>query len=331
MDNHSRSPQEIDDQVYLQAAEWIELLGDRPLDTITRKRLQNWLNADPINRKLLKRMIVSWADPALLETLKRYDKSQRSFLWARVQWRQPAWLAASFLVLFALLISSKAFFRQAPITESPPPQVYRSDYQVMQYQLADGSNITQSAAAEVVVQMNSEARNISLKQGAAFFDVASDKQRPFKVNIQGASVTAVGTQFNIDKSHHRIDVTVYEGAVELKSRPGAKPQLLRTGETIRIVNGVAEPKKQVNILELVDWRSGWLELKGEPLSYLLEQLNRYSRIKVKVAQQELNQIPVSGRFQLSDMDSTIEAVKQFHSLQVEKTSEHYVLSKARQG
>lgn len=312
--------------MYVQAAEWIELLGSRRLDTVTRRRLQNWLEADPAHRELLRRMIVSWADPALLQTLKRYEKSKWFFLFNTS--RGLATLTGvSLMLLFVLsFVLGSYYYLPFPASEVSAPKMYVSGYESKQYQLCDGSSVTQSAAGEMVVDMTAQARHVLLNTGAAFFNVASDQQRPFKVQVQASLFTAVGTQFSIDKTSRHVELTVYEGAVELRAKPQAKPELLRAGEKIRIINGIVQVTEQVDVLKIVDWRSGWIEMKGEPLSYLLEQLNRYSRPKVKVMQRELSNLPVAGRFQLTDMAATLDAVSHFYSLSAQKKGDFYLLS-----
>lgn len=317
--------------MYVQAAEWIELLGSRPLDTVTRKRLQNWLAADPAHRELLRRMIVSWADSALLQTLKRYEKRKPFF-------QLKPWLSYANLLrvslVFVLTVTAVLGFRfydRSALDQGHVLQVYASEFETEQHQLTDGSTITQSATSELVVNITEKARNVLLNAGAAFFDIAIDQQRPFKVQVQASSFTAVGTQFSIDKTSHSVELTVYEGAVEMRAKPQAEPKLLRSGEKIQIVDGIVQAIEQVDILKIVDWRSGWIEMKGEPLGYLLEHLNRYSRLKAKVVQRELNDLPVAGRFKLTDMSATLEAVSHFYSLRAQKNDDHYLLSGGQRG
>ena len=319
----------LEDNVYVQAAEWIELLGERPLDTLSERRLQKWLNAHPAHRKLLTRMIASWADPALLEILKQYDQRQPWWRFSKANdllW--PALFGISLASVVSIVFLTINYLpRQAAEPPAQVAQVYLSAQQTQQHTLADGSVITQSGESEMMVALTDSTRRIALRKGAAFFDVASDKQRPFQVDIQNATVVAVGTQFNVDKTAKGVAVTVYEGAVEVRANAQSTPTLLRSGEKTLITEAGLGPVVQVDIAKLVDWRSGWIEMQGEPLEDLLEQLNRHNTAKVKVLQSPLGGLPVAGRFQLGNAAQTVELLSQFYDLKVQQQGGHYFLSR----
>ncbi len=66
------------------------------------------------------------------------------------------------------------------------------------------------------------SRQILLKHGEAWFEVARDATRPFTVLAGGGAITALGTEFNVDldAEQDHITVTVSSGFVEV--RPAAE-------------------------------------------------------------------------------------------------------------
>jgi len=185
--------------------------------------------------------------------------------------------------------------------------------------LEDGSQIDISPASQIKIQLSQHKRNVQLQQGAAYFQVAKDKTRPFEVQIDKASVIAVGTEFNIDKTADHIEVTVYEGAVEVRAQAQARPQLLRAGERA-LISASGIQLVAVNLKQLVDWRSGWLELENSNLALMVDQLNRYSRKPIRLKETGLEHLPVAGRFRLKDVDATLQLLAQLYSLDVREVT-----------
>src|SRR5690606_37958963 len=59
--------------------------------------------------------------------------------------------------------------------------------------LADGSRIELNARSRIKIRYTDQQRRVELLEGQAFFDIASDKNRPFIVDTGGSSIRAVGT------------------------------------------------------------------------------------------------------------------------------------------
>src|SRR3546814_16020939 len=63
--------------------------------------------------------------------------------------------------------------------------------------------------------MKPKVRQIALKSGEAWFQVAKDRARPFVVEIGDVRVRAVGTAFSVRREANGVDVQVTEGVVEV--------------------------------------------------------------------------------------------------------------------
>jgi len=90
------------------------------------------------------------------------------------------------------------------------------------------------------LRLSAGSRDLQLLSGEAWFDVAPDAQRPFRVQAGAATVRALGTQFNVYRKAGIIEVAVIEGKVEV-SRAGttapASPTLLSAGEKAEVRPG----------------------------------------------------------------------------------------------
>ena len=94
--------------------------------------------------------------------------------------------------------------------------------QQVRHGLPDGSSLLLDAASSARVQYFSARRVVTLAQGAAFFEVARDEQRPFMVEAAGVRVTVLGTRFGVDieeggQSGQRVSVQVASGRVQVQT------------------------------------------------------------------------------------------------------------------
>lgn len=308
------------DDDYQRAAEWIDFLSEQPLDDLSRRRLLLWLDGKPERRALFERMLTNWADPALTQAATALLASTSLSRSPRFSWQRMhtgAAVAACVMLCIALLIG-KPWWEES---SAAPNTVHFATAIGLRHdlQLEDGSLLEISPSSRVEINLNDLRRNITLQQGAAYFRVAKDQTRPFEVRIGAASVIAVGTEFNIDKTADRIEVTVYEGAIEVREHPAARPHLLRAGERALIGSGGIRTLT-VKLNELVDWRSGWLEVDEGKLGALVDQLNRYSNKPIHLQDHTLAGMPVAGRFRLKDTRETLQLLAELYQLQIKEVA-----------
>ncbi len=302
------------DDDYLRAAEWLEQLSEQPLDELSRRRFLLWLEAKPGRRALFERLVRTWNDPALTRAAQAalaQSVPPPARLFAINTWRA----GFAFALCLCIAIAASFKFYSADMNAVTPIPVATSVGIRHDLQLEDGSQVEVGPASQIVVQLSEQRRQIELEQGAAYFRVAKDKSRPFEVRINSASVVAVGTEFNIDKTATHIEVTVYEGAVEVRDQSANRPQLLRAGERA-LISPTGIQRLSVNVQQIVDWRSGWLELEDGTLGQLLEQLNRYSQKPIHVSDPALTSMPVAGRFHLKDAPTTLQLLTELYGLQL---------------
>jgi transmembrane sensor len=86
--------------------------------------------------------------------------------------------------------------------------------------LADGSTVDLNARSSIRVEFSKKERRVELVDGQALFQVAKDRQRPFRpfiVRSGDATVRAVGTQFDVNRQFSGVTITVLEGRVAVYS------------------------------------------------------------------------------------------------------------------
>ena len=220
-------------------------------------------------------------------------------------------------------------------------------------ELDDGSIVTLNTGGQLVVDYTGQFRRILLERGEAYFDVAEDFQRPFTVDLDVRSVTAIGTAFNIRKHPEGCQIAVIEGAVALHEVPGepsllpppvsadGAPVVIPAPTQHRVDAGwVVEFDAGRNELrafqpESMDryqqWRSGMLSFYREPLYRVVQELNRYSRKKILIEDTSVMELKVYTAVSVHDIDSALNGLELALPIKVTRHYDRFVISGAPGG
>ncbi len=198
--------------------------------------------------------------------------------------------------------------------------------------LADGSVVELNTNSEISVSLTESRRQVELHRGEVFFTVAKDKERPFVVDVAGATVRAVGTAFNIYRvTDQSAIVSVSEGIVRVEEADGssvtsAQSKLLTVDEAVEIdaVRGLSE--SNVEHLQATAWRQGQLFFENTSIGDAVEMLNRYLHKKVIVADDVSRSIKISGTFSSRQKKETLAAVAQALGLELTPRGNKWLLS-----
>ncbi|MDR2282685.1 MAG: FecR domain-containing protein [Sphingobacterium sp.] len=141
--------------------------------------------------------------------------------------------------------------------------------------LSDGTKIWLNARSKLEVSSYYEGngkREVRL-MGEGYFEVAHNKQRPFRVQIEGAVVEVLGTSFNIQTGNREktAATTLIEGSVSVRN-DGSK-LILSPGEQAYVQQGVAGlQKKKVDVRTVVAWKNGYFSFVDRPIEEVVEEL-----------------------------------------------------------
>lgn len=235
------------------------------------------------------------ASEALRGTEPRHGMASR-----RRGWRLPVALAAS-LAACALLVAG---YLQLRPPAAPPVEYATAAGQRETVVLEDGSRLTLNGDTALSVDYGRDARRLTLARGEAVFEVAHDARRPFRVRAGAGEVTALGTRFQVRNQPERVTVSLLEGSVSVRRQdtgerlrldPGQQA-LLAAGET-----GIASRPVDVEVVS--SWTRGRLLFRATPLAEVLEEVNRYAPIPLRLADPVLGGTPVSGTFPIGDGES----------------------------
>lgn len=201
--------------------------------------------------------------------------------------------------------------------------------------------MTLNTASEARVRFGEAERRVALVQGQALFDVASDPTRPFMVVVDGATVTAVGTVFDVRKDRDAVTVTLVEGVVDVDVRragpaadvvsappgepagPDADPAPLRVGEQLRLNRRDATTERRAADMQAtLGWTEGNLIFKRTRLEDAIAEVNRYTTRPLRLGDPSLADLQVSGWFRAGEGEAFAWSLSQTFLLRIVERRDH---------
>jgi len=152
-------------------------------------------------------------------------------------------------------------------------------YQVV---LPDGSKVwlNSSSSLKFPTVFTGGERRVELS-GEGYFEVAKNRELPFKVKFNNQEVEVLGTHFNIMayKEDEASRTTLLEGSVRI-SKSGVKKILVPGDQALVTGIGSNMDIQQVNTEAVVAWKNGMFIFNNENIKTIMTQLARWYNIDV---------------------------------------------------
>ncbi len=292
------------DSIAAQAATWVDRMNRPAFDSADGRRFDAWMNADPRHREAFAELAAIWDDPALATACIAPPPAEEKAPSGMVR----RWRAALTIGAVAACVSALAFLGVAAL----PHEYASGPGEIRKVVLADGSTVELGGNSAIDVQLLPWHRHVALEHGEASFDVAHDAARPFTVTVDAARVTVLGTAFHIDRlAANRMVVGVSRGLVRVGN--GAATLALGADEAAEVKGDVL---KRVPIQPEQQISSNWFVARDAPLADLVEKLRRYARQPIEIETARAASMPVTGRFDVSDVEGTLTTLREAYDVQV---------------
>ena len=205
--------------------------------------------------------------------------------------RKRTWLkATSYALATALLLVTALFIYQDSVVVHSTPHG-----EPLSVNLPDGSQVMLKGGAQLTHKrgfgrwnvIQSLGRDVSLN-GEAFFLVEPGKS-PFKVNTFNASITVLGTGFNVrayaDEAEKETLVTLDHGKVQVDAN-GTSHTISIEGESVRVKNSALEFGEELaNVFPLdlvLAWRTRGFVAIDLSLESLINEIERRYSIEIEI-------------------------------------------------
>ena len=236
--------------------------------------------------------------------------------------RRRGWAAAAAAAVAACALGLG--LQWAPGTGTAPVMTAAQDSgaEVRETFLADGSHVQLAAETSISVELTDKQRTVVMQQGAAYFTVAHNPERPFIVKAGGLDVRAIGTAFNVRRAGSRTVVTVVEGVVDVQPTGVASGVRARAGTEVAWADGGSSPVvTAVDPAQALSWQLGRLDYDGEPLESVVADINRYSRKRVLIRDAAVGEILIWGTVRTEDTEKWVEALPSLFPVDLSRDAE----------
>jgi transmembrane sensor len=154
-----------------------------------------------------------------------------------------------------------------------------------QYQLVlpDGTKVWLNALTTIRYPSSfTGADRVVQVDGEAYFEVAKDEGRPFRVTARDISVEVLGTAFNINcyNDEPSIRTSLLQGAVRLVK--GNARLALRPGEQAQTVDhGVPELVPDADVEKAIAWKNGSFSFDNDNIQSIMRQLAKWYGVDIR--------------------------------------------------
>jgi len=142
--------------------------------------------------------------------------------------------------------------------------------------LSDGTKVWLNALSELEfpVTFSADERQVKLR-GEAFFEVARDAKRPFRVWVDNTIIEVLGTQFNVN-TYGGMTATLMEGAINVAH--GSASRILKPGQQAHVTDQITV--SQADLERTAAWKNGEFLFKSDRITDIMEELSRWYDITV---------------------------------------------------
>lgn len=193
-------------------------------------------------------------------------------------------IAAMLIFAFGLGWGTRfiSFKKDQPVVAATMQEIFVPKGQVNQLFLADGTRIWINSETRIIApsQFASNERVVKLS-GEAFFEVAKDKNRPFKVEVNGQQIEVLGTSFNVRAyaNSDEIETTLETGQIKLQT--GKQITMLKPGEQ-SIFNKTSSRLSVATVdpLTASSWKSGRYEFQNKDLLEVFKLVEHWYDVEI---------------------------------------------------
>ncbi|MEJ1965033.1 MAG: FecR domain-containing protein [Gammaproteobacteria bacterium] len=302
-----------------EAAAWVARLHSSSRSRALESGLRKWLKADPAHIKAFELATEAWEIGGSIpgSALPRMagpfaDRQPGRFS------RRSYFAAAA--ALSAVIVGAMLYLNRSTSALSTTVGEQRM------LTLDDGTRIFLNTDTTLFVKEDATHRHVKLDTGEALFDVAKDPRRPFIVTAGDKEVVALGTSFVVRREPRQLVVTLVEGKVRVRAGGLARETVLNAGQRLTFIERKPAAIDEPPIDDVIAWRRGEVILDKTRLLDAVEEMNRYSAVKLVLDDPVVAEIRVSGIFRAGDSVRFAQAVGEAYHLAVDHEPRRIVIS-----
>lgn len=150
--------------------------------------------------------------------------------------------------------------------------------------LGDGTHVwlNSESTFQFPTEFGPNSRFVKL-EGEAYFDVTTNKEKPFFVENKQQIIKVLGTRFNVScySDEDESITALYEGKVEVEDKRHNKKVSLVPGEVLHLGSSLQETKKEKgNISKFNAWTNGLFSFSETPFEEVIKEVSRWYNVEI---------------------------------------------------
>ncbi|GAA0746628.1 DUF4880 domain-containing protein [Sphingomonas sp. ABOLD] len=302
-------------RAYREATDWLIRLDEEPESPALRIAFAAWLAASPANAQ-------AWGDtahasdvlslafapsPRVVPIEHALDRRRQRHRLVRGLFAGGAVAAAACILLWAgpSLLTNLRADHVAPTGE------------VRTIHLADGTLVKLAPGGALAVDYSDGQRHVRLLRGKAFFDVVHDRSRPFRMGASGATVTVLGTAFEVQAREDGVGVAVRRGRVRVACATAAPDAILSVGQSADMACDAGKALRADTPPErIASWIDGQYVATDRPIRDVVDALRPWYRGIIVARGEGLETRRVTGVYDLRHPQEALAALAAAHMVRV---------------
>lgn len=308
-------------------------MNEKEFKRLVKKYHQNQLSRaeqkqlDAFENGLLKRNGEQVFKSTLHENQVRQDILKNITKEPTVKWNRILAIAASLVVLISLGLGVLTV-QNAPTTTPVDSRItiYNPNNTPKTVHLEDGSTVILNKQSQISYSKGFEGNSRMIEmQGEAYFQVATDKEKPFTVVVDEVEVQVLGTEFNIQQADASIAVTVASGEVLVydddESHNLVSNEHIHFDRQSRTMN-----KQSMNHHLSSLWKQDLVSLKDISMAELSDALEQTHGYTLNFARKKFSELQLAISYSRQEpIEEIIRKVNYINNLNLTKTDETMIM------
>lgn len=155
-----------------------------------------------------------------------------------------------------------------------------------------------------------KTREVSLS-GEAYFQVATNKKKPFIVNTKKINITAYGTAFNVMaySDEEMVTTTLVSGKVKVKDLRNRRQLILKPSYQVSL----GEKSKKIKAYKVdtrfyTSWKDGHLIFRNEQLDIVAHKLERWFNCTIYIKDNSLKKYSYTGYIDMETLREVLDLI-----------------------
>lgn len=276
---------------------------DRQASVEEKETIKQWLDESPANQDELFRerqffgaMIMN--SPIAEQQKKNEIKHEKKRILWEVFKIAAVILLTTTIVLFFMKNETMCSDDQQPWLSVIVPSGQRANVV-----LPDGTNVWLNARTQLRYPgvFSGDKREIELN-GEAYFEVTSDREKPFIVHTDKCEIEVLGTKFNVDAYADSEDFTaaLIEGSVRVTNKSVAINSLVLQPNYLTTFRDGVLMSEKITDYDYYRWREGLVCFRETGFVQLMHRFEKCYGVRIEIKNSGLLEYAFTGKFRISD-------------------------------